>query len=289
MAGTDKRRIVPISEAGSAEKRQRTGKRSVDKEESKRMGSVIRKYRTMAKLEQKQVAAVLGFTSTAVGNWELGLARPSLEIVGPLCDLLNMPLDELLGYNPITTLPAEDKTHLNRYHRLTRYNKETIDQLLDRLLFMQDTEERARLREIYTVITAWECSAAAGIGSPLPDYEEKQDVYVRADKIPCGATCIINVNGASMKPKYPDGCSVYVNTKAEVHNGDVGIFIVDGESYIKEMRPEGLHSYNPSYKTIEINESTSFHCFGKVLGIVDENDVPTGSEFTRVYSAFHDR
>lgn len=282
------KKIISIDGANNSDCSRKIGKKAVDKEESKRIGSVIRKYRTQAKLEQKQVAAVLGFTATAVGNWELGLSRPSLESIGPLCDYLNIPIDELLGIKPTVVLPVQDRKLLDDYHRLSPFNRETVEQLASRLVFMQDKEEKERLRRIYTTITCWESSAAAGIGSPLPDYEEKQEVYIRTESVPSGATCIITVNGASMKPKFPDGCSVYVDTEAEVHNGDVGIFIVDGESYIKEMRPEGLHSYNPSYKTIKIHEETNFRCFGKVLGIVDEKDVPTGPELTRIREAFHE-
>ncbi|MBR6223849.1 MAG: hypothetical protein IKQ71_10490 [Lachnospiraceae bacterium] len=62
---------------------------------------------------------------------------------------------------------------------------------------------------------------------------------------------------------------VYVRQQESVENGEIGIFELDGKSYIKKMRstPDGnfLISLNPKYEPIPINIDSSFKVFGKVL------------------------
>ncbi len=56
---------------------------------------------------------------------------------------------------------------------------------------------------------------------------------------------------------------------AILNTGEIGIFMVNNECYIKEVGEDGLLSHNPKYKTIPGAED--IHCIGKVLGKVDMN------------------
>ena len=48
------------------------GRPLTDTERRAHVGQVIRKYRTAAGMDQAALAARLGCTKTAIGNWELG-------------------------------------------------------------------------------------------------------------------------------------------------------------------------------------------------------------------------
>ena len=101
----------------------------------------------------------------------------------------------------------------------------------------------------------------------------------------------LEIRGHSMEPIYPDGSKVYVDEKQEVHFGDDGVFILNGEALIKKMTREGLYSYNQdktSYPTRTIYESDNLKIVGKVIGRVGDFDIPEGEELWKVESAFKD-
>lgn len=46
-------------------------------------------------LTQEELAAQLGVSTSAVGNWEAGLRRPRYETLRRLAEVLGVPLDDL--------------------------------------------------------------------------------------------------------------------------------------------------------------------------------------------------
>lgn len=82
-----------------------------------------------------------------------------------------------------------------------------------------------------------------------------------------GADFIIGVNGDSMEPTYYDGDMVYVEKRQIINTGDIGIFVVNDECFIKEAGEHALISHNPNYDDISGDES--IQCVGKVLGKVE--------------------
>ena len=125
------------------------GRPLTDTERRAHVGQVIRKYRTAVGMDQAALAARLGCTKTAIGNWELGLTRPDIDNVPRICRALKIPVTELLGIESEAALPREDQSLLETYHRLDRFDQNTIRQLMERLLFQQDRKEKARLRQAY--------------------------------------------------------------------------------------------------------------------------------------------
>lgn len=76
----------------------------------------------------------------------------------------------------------------------------------------------------------------------------------------------IKVSGSSMEPDYFDGDIVLVSQKVELNHGDVGIFIVNNDAYIKEYGETELISRNPDADNIIISEYDNIVCMGKVVG-----------------------
>lgn len=271
----------------SEKKRCRGGGRPVvDADRRSHVGQIIRKYRTAVKMDQADLAEKLGYTKTAIGNWELGLTRPDIDNVPKLCRELKIPVTELLGLPPEMALPIEEQSLLEMYHQLSKFDQHTVRQIMERLLFQQDHKEKARLRHAYMPLCRYEEAAAAGIGAPMQDYAENETVYVLQVNVPHGTDGVIHVNGRSMEPTFRDGSYVYVDSSATVQPGQIGIFVVNGEAFIKEYQPDGLHSHNPRYNTIYTGEGVEVRCCGRVMGAVGEGDVATGALLERVEAAF---
>ena len=63
-----------------------------------------------------------------------------------------------------------------------------------------------------------------------------------------------------------------------ISNGEIGIFYLNGNTYIKELHdgPDGVYlvSLNEKYHPIQIYESDSFKIFGKVIGKCKGAEIP---------------
>lgn len=109
-------------------------------------------------------------------------------------------------------------------------------------------------------------SAGSGIfilGNEAEDEIELPDLpeYEAAD-------FAIDVNGDSMEPDFSHEDIALVQRDAEMRIGDIGVFIVNGEAFIKELGEKELISRNKNYKNIPIREGDNVVCMGKVIGKV---------------------
>lgn len=70
----------------------------------------LKELRKNAKLNQKQVADILGLTVSAYGNYELGQREPNIESLCKLADYYGVSVDYLIGHvsNPLADRPISD-------------------------------------------------------------------------------------------------------------------------------------------------------------------------------------
>ena len=73
-----------------------------------KIGSFISKKRKEKKLTQEKLAEKLGVTDRAISNWENGKNMPDLSLFKPLCDELNISINELMSGEEI-----DDKHYIN--------------------------------------------------------------------------------------------------------------------------------------------------------------------------------
>ena len=60
-------------------------------------GDVIRKYRTRAKYNQRDLAERMGVNQNSICNWETDKRQPDAQTLRRLCLLLDIPLYEFFG------------------------------------------------------------------------------------------------------------------------------------------------------------------------------------------------
>ena len=120
-------------------------------------------------------------------------------------------------------------------------------------------------------------SAAAGIGTAL-DPERGEMVWILSDDRTSQADEILTVNGTSMEPTFCDGDEILVEHTDRIREGEIGIFLVDGEGYVKEYRKDGLHSHNPAYPVMQFSDGNDVRCIGRVLGKVHQEQWPTEAQ-----------
>ena len=156
-----------------------------------------------------------------------------------------------------TLLSSADK----KYHMLDRYGKDVVKTIID-LEFKRTSEQNKKI--INLPLSVQKVSAGVGNWLDEEEYTERINVYDTLDSRK--ANIVITVSGDSMEPMYSDGDKVLVKIQPDVEPGEIGIFIVANEGYIKKKGDHELISINPEYDNIPINEYTDYRCFGKVLG-----------------------
>lgn len=244
-------------------------------------GEKIKEARKAKKLTQKQLADKIGAAHNSISDWENDKNKPDPDTIELLCGVLEITPNYLLASNPDEFSPAE-KMIIKKYRSLDPYGQETVNYILDREAARTATiqDQAARISELEarpaavinlqehkdTVMRIYSYMhkiASAGVGFYFDD--------IPTDTIEApyceNADFIIGVSGDSMEPTYSDGDLVYVEKTQVVKPGEIGIFIVNGECFIKEAGESSLISHNKKYDPIP--GSKHINCVGKVLGKVN--------------------
>lgn len=238
----------------------------------------IRHYREKLGIEQKALAAMVGVTANAVSNWERGRARPDVNLLPNICEALQITLYQLYALDdPSGSYSAAEERFMDDYRQLTSGNRYAVSVLTQALLKVQQAESSRAIRKL----TLFERPLAAGVGDPNEFEDSGVPIYVYDDSLTQRADCVFIVNGDSMEPDYPDGCRVLVeriSDSGELAPGDIGAFMIDNETYIKEYQPDGLHSRNPSYPVMSFSEFEHVYLIGRVIGVLSKSDVAQPSD-----------
>ena len=254
-------------------------------------GNTIRMYRKAANLEHKDIGAKLGIHPNSISNWERGTARPDIDFIPGLCEVLNMPVEALFGMPlPESELNEKEKSLIEKFRGLSAamqdIAEEHITSLLEYEKSTKDNKEPEYYRQNYFCIPFPEIVDAAGTGVTQDGTSTAQNIYVRACRDAANADEIHKVNGHSMEPEYPHGSLVYVKRTTEIGEGEIGIFLVDGATYIKMYTADGLKSLNYEYPLMRRNEYGEIKLIGKVLGPVDSDAVAKGNDLNMCIEAF---
>ncbi len=82
--------------------------------------------------------------------------------------------------------------------------------------------------------------------------------------VPAEADYALRVRGDSMSPRFVDNQIIFIKKQEELIPGEIGIFLLSGESYVKKLGQGALLSLNPAYAPIPIGDA-SFKVLGKVI------------------------
>lgn len=255
-------------------------------------GDKIYAFRKARGFSQPQLAEMIGVTKNSITNWEKGTSRPELAIIPKLCTALGISADIFFGMPlPENTLNDSELEHMKLYRSLDRYKQRSVDALMESMIENDMLAFREQCYNAFSYVPHTELPASAGTGMPLADSYETEHIFLRNSRSVCRANAVITVTGDSMLPTFHDGDELLVEYTPEIAEGEIGIFIVAGEGFVKEYQPDGLHSHNPKYKTIRPTQDDNFRCVGRVLDVITEDMLPTQRELAvlnEVYASKRD-
>lgn len=229
---------------------------------------------TLAGFSRGLAAVGVKISTGGVGKWETGDSVPNAYQLIAVCSLLG--LEEHLpffmeAYQP--ELNAEGRRKVEEYRQdLIAGGRYRPAPILTKLIS-------------YIQMPVSRLPVSAGPGALL-DEDSFEMMDVPEKTVPKGASFGVRVSGDSMEPSYHDGQIVWVQQCSSLREGEVGVFIYDGEGYIKvysEQEPDEaeaelmtdsfgmtrrqpvLVSYNPKYDPKIIRPEAYFQIVGRVL------------------------
>lgn len=211
----------------------------------------------------------------AISKWEMGGSTPNPYQLIALAQALEMDCDLsfFMSNGPRPELNEEGLRKLEEYK----------SDLIASGRYKPEVKKRHIIKFVEMPVSNLAVSAGTGAFLDEGNYEM---ISFPESSVPDKADFAVRVSGDSMEPVYQDGQIVWIQSCDQVRVGEVGVFLYDGEGYIKEyneQRPAGkdleefidcdgiLHmqpvmvSYNQKYEPKVISANAGFKVIGRVL------------------------
>lgn len=230
----------------------------------KQIGERIKAARISKNLTQGQFAKLVGAkTGSVVSAWEMGVSKPDCERLSAICTVLGVTPDMLLGFESDSATPTE-MIAVRKYRILDERGKTVVDAVLN-TEYEIACEAQSKKKKRMIKLDYYTMPASAGTGIFLDSEEAEVPECAEAEE----ADFVLSVSGDSMEPTFHDGDKIFVCKQDAIDIGEIGIFIINGDAYVKELGTGKLLSHNEKYRPIPFKSDDSIYCCGRVLGVVE--------------------
>lgn len=202
------------------------------------------------KIKMTQLLKELQLSKSAISRWRSGVL-PNGEILIKIADFFECSIDYLVGR-------TDDPTWYKP--------EEVLAEMVQKTPIIMKPQQKHEKPEI--MLPYYPQSASAGDGNYIFDELPEWHTVPKNSKTE-EADFMLMVSGDSMLPKFADGDIVLVKKTPSIFEGEIGIFYIDGDAFIKQMGSGELISLNPDYPNIAIKTCNDVRCFGQVVGVLD--------------------
>lgn len=253
-----------------------------------KIGSKLRELRERNNLSVKDAVIELNkfgitISEKTLYGYESGKNSTNADMFLALCQIYNCKniSGEFSDSTNDVLFTNDEWNVIEKYRDLDPYGKETIDIALKR-----ESERVASLREREKLIkelkekqlSAVELSeesqhqgriiqyfqrVSAGTGLIINEDGDTEHITIPDIKKYKRVGYAVKVCGNSMEPKYSDGDMLLIEPTCTVDVGEIGIFNVDGQAYVKKRGETELISLNEKYENVKIDNESK--CMGRVI------------------------
>ncbi len=246
----------------------------------------IKEARLKSGLTQEQLANMIGAAKSTVTGYEKGNRIPPAATVGLIADATNVDANFLyqdeVRERKENNVSLEELSMIKKYRFISAHSPDgaqMVDTVLDKeySIASQLKKQAEYIKRLETptadnnesvidmrLINYYYRVASAGTGQIIFDMPPTKRIEIPNTPEYRKVDYAIGVNGTSMQPLYDDGDMLLVEMTEDIEIGDIGIFRINGESFVKKLGESELISLNPAAKNIPLNESAG--CMGKVIG-----------------------
>ena len=123
---------------------------------------------------------------------------------------------------------------------------------------IRGTFAQKRLLRLYDI------PVSAGLGNYL---EDGGYTVIEVDTtVPSTADYAVRVSGDSMTPRFVDNQIIFIHGQPTLDVGEIGVFCLNNDVYLKRLGRECLVSLNSDYEPIPLCEGDHLRVLGKVVG-----------------------
>lgn len=222
---------------------------------------------------QADLCSYLGINTSTMTNWKNRNTDPPSKYIIPICEFLDVtPYYLLTGEEKSPSLPDDEL-------ELLKYYKELPDREQQRLIGRASAlaevykEQVTQIIEVETPMVEIRHSiykVSAGTGYNLDDGDQWDTIEIPDTPEANRADFALTISGDSMEPVYYDGDIVLIKSQPAISNGEIGIFIIENDGYIKKYGGDRLISLNAAYDDIMFSDydPDDIRCVGLVIGRV---------------------
>ena len=229
----------------------------------------LKEARLTKGLTQEQIAEKIGVAKSTFTGYEKGNSEPNMLTVSKIMKELQVDANYLyqdeMGSNYPMKVSYDEYQHIEKYRNLDSHGRKMVDFTLQEEWerSIKEKETTSKVATPTRILSYYYRLASAGTGQILFDMPPTKRIGIPDIPEYRKADYAIGVNGDSMEPVYHDGDMLLVEMSDEIRVGEIGIFSLNGECYVKKLGKGELISLNPKYDNIPLNETAK--CMGRVI------------------------
>lgn len=166
-----------------------------------KFGERIRTRREELHLSRAELAARLGVTTSAVGNYETSTSFPKEEVMLRMFDCLQTDPNYLFQdsfRSGAQVLTHGERSLLEQYQGLSPLGRQTVRSVVEALCAYRDDLEEGKPEEEPRVIPLYRNPAAAGYAAPV--FGEDFDYISVTEDVPAAAEFAVRIQGTPCLP-----------------------------------------------------------------------------------------
>lgn len=224
----------------------------------------IRKFLNDSNMSQKKLAELINIKPSTLSDYLNLRSNPSHGVIQRIADVFEV------GKSDIDTTYKDDNDITSIYNKLTPPRQENVLNYANEQLEEQNSKgdnvvDINSYKQEKTPVNVNGC-VSADVGERLHD----ETLFTEMVKGPIPTHDLaLKVNGDSMEPMFKDGEIIFVEKTHNIKNGQIGIFIIEEEAYVKKVFVEDdrltLVSLNKDYDDLHFYRNESVRLIGKVI------------------------
>ena len=232
------------------------------------MENLLKTKRLEKRLTLEQVGEIVGVGKSTVRKWENGMienmGRDKIVALSKALDI--SPLD-ILGIDK----PQESTTKQILDSVFSKLEEPRQDKVVAYAKSELDEQNKVVNIKDYTY-DYYDNAVSAGTGQYIGTTQRDQVTL----PVEFDADYVVPVYGDSMEPEYHDGDYIFIESTVNLNDGEIGVFELYGDTYVKQLILEDdhayLHSLNKKYKDMKVDADagSDFRVLGRVVGRYSE-------------------